>query len=98
MTIRKTARFTVDPAQIDTALEAIRMFVAHTATEPGTLLYESWRQDNRFLHLMAFADEAAEKTHQSSEVVHAFVDVLYPACTEKPVFQDWEIIDPVRRA
>jgi quinol monooxygenase YgiN len=41
VTIHGTARFTVRSDEIDAALEAIRTFVAHTATEPGTLRYES---------------------------------------------------------
>jgi hypothetical protein len=42
MTVRKTARFVVNREQTDAAVVAIRVFVAHVETEPGTLLYRSW--------------------------------------------------------
>jgi quinol monooxygenase YgiN len=44
MTVRKTARFVVNREQTDAAVVAIRVFVAHVETEPGTLLYRSWRR------------------------------------------------------
>lgn len=94
MTIRKTARFAVDPRHIDEALHAIRTFVAHTRGEPGTMLYESWRSGERFLHLMAFAEVGAETAHATSDAVRSFTGVLYPLCTEEPAFEDWEIVEP----
>jgi quinol monooxygenase YgiN len=62
MTIHRTATFTVRKEELDAAVEAIRSFVAHTKTEPGTHRYESWRSVDRpteFMHLISFADEAA---------------------------------------
>ena len=96
MTIHGTATFTVRKEELDRALEAIRMFVAHTRTEPGTNRYESWRSVDRpteFMHLMSFADEAAEQLHSSSEAVKTFVDVLYPLCEREPTFARWEIVE-----
>lgn len=93
MTIRGTARFTIEDGELDAALEAIRTFLAHTATEPGTLRYASWRHVERpreFLHLMEFVDEAAEAAHASSEAVKAFTDVLYPRCERPPTFDRFE--------
>ena len=95
MTIRKTARFTVDPDRIKDAEAAISVFVAQTRTEPGTIRYESWQsaQDpSEFLHLMEFVDAAAEQTHRSSEQVTAFTDSLYPLCVDPPHFDDWHHI------
>lgn len=96
MTIHGTARFTVREGELETCLEAIRTFVAHTRTEPATLRYESWRSLDRpaeFLHLMAFVDEEAEAAHASSDAVKAFTDVLYPRCEREPRFERWELVD-----
>jgi quinol monooxygenase YgiN len=95
MAIRGTARFTVREGELEPALEAIRGFVAHTRSEPGTLRYESWRnldRPNEFVHLMEFADEDAERLHASSDAVRAFTDVLYPRCSEGPTFDRWEAV------
>ena len=96
MTIHRTATFTVRKKELDRALEAIRTFVAHTRTEPGTNRYEASRFVDRpteFMHLMSFADEAAEQLHSSSEAVKTFVDVLYPLCEREPTFARWEIVE-----
>lgn len=92
MTINATARFIVNDEQIETALRAIRTFVVHARSEPGTLRYDSFRSAERpaeFLHVMSFADEDAERAHGSSDAVKAFTDVLYPTCLEEPTFDRW---------
>ncbi len=96
MTIRGTARFRVKPDQLNAALEAIRAFVRHTETEPGTLRYESWRsvdEPTAFLHLMSFADEEAERAHASSAAVKTFTAALYPRCEEEPAFERWQLVE-----
>ncbi len=96
MTIRKTARFVVDPDHLDDAVAVIREFLAHTASEPGTRLYQSWQSADHpteFLHLMEFADADAQQRHVSSAAVGAFTSALYPICTTKPEFTDWLGID-----
>jgi quinol monooxygenase YgiN len=93
MTIRKTASFTVAEDHVEEALEAIRVFVSHAQSDAGTLVYESWQSADRpteFLHFMAFADERAENAHRTSDEVKGFTDVLYPLCTQTPVFEDWQ--------
>jgi quinol monooxygenase YgiN len=95
MTIERTARFTVRPDGLDRALEAIRRFVAHTETEPGTLLYVSWRSELRpfeFLHFIEFADGDAQHAHASSDAVRSFTEVLYPLCVEPPTFEEWHAV------
>lgn len=92
MTIRKTARFVVDPAHLEDAIAVIQVFLAHTATEPGTVLYQSWQSADdptEFLHLMEFADADAQQSHTSSTAVWAFASELYPICTTAPRFTDW---------
>ena len=97
MTIRHIARFTVRADGVDQALDAIRAFVAHTRTEPGTLRYESLQMDARpteFLHVMEFVDEDAGRTHANSDEVERFTQVLYPLCTDGPIFEDWTSVGP----
>jgi quinol monooxygenase YgiN len=92
VTIHGTARFTVKHGELETALEAIRAFVAHARSEPGTLRYDSFRsadRPNEFLHVMEFVDEHAERAHGSSDAVQAFTAVLYPTCVEEPSFDRW---------
>jgi quinol monooxygenase YgiN len=92
MTVHVTASFTVREGKIESALGAIRTFLAHTATEPGTLRYESYRSaddPNTFMHFMAFQDTAAEQAHVSSEAVDRFTAILYPACVAEPTFERW---------
>ena len=93
MTILGTARFRIREGELDAALDAIRTFVAHTRTEPGTLRYESWRSlvdPLAFEHQMEFADQAAEDVHGSSDAVRAFTSVLYSLCEQEPTFEHWE--------
>lgn len=82
MRIHNTARFGVKPESLDRAVGAIREFVDHVAaSEPGTLFYVSLQESKdptRFIHVMAFEDEAAEHVHANSEWVKQFTDVLYP--------------------
>lgn len=95
MTIRKTARFTVNPGRMEEALAAISAFIDHTRSEPGTIRYESWQSAHspaEFLHLMEFVDADAEKAHRSSEEVRLFADRLYPLCVNTPKFDDWRLI------
>ncbi|PSG97469.1 hypothetical protein BRD56_05280 [Thermoplasmatales archaeon SW_10_69_26] len=37
---------------------------------------------------MAFENEAAKEAPRTSDHVEAFVDTLYPLCTEEPTFTD----------
>jgi quinol monooxygenase YgiN len=90
--IHLTARFTVKEPELEAALEAIRAFVAHARSEPGTLRYDAFRSADRpteFVHIMSFAGEDAEEAHASSDAVKAFTDALYPRCSAGPVFDRW---------
>lgn len=92
VTIRKAARFTVREEGLAGAQDAIRTFVEHTRTEPGTRRYEPWRSLDRpreFLHLMEFEDAAAEHAHANSEAIRAFTSVLHPLRLGAPTFEDW---------
>jgi quinol monooxygenase YgiN len=57
--------------------------------EGGTALYRSLQDaedPTRFTHYMVFNTAAAEANHQKTAWVKAFVDKLYPLCSEPPVF------------
>ena len=82
MTVHSTARFSIKPEALDRAVEAIGEFVERIReNEPRTLLYLSLQEKEnptRFLHVMAFEDEQAERHHTGTEWVKSFTDVLYP--------------------
>jgi quinol monooxygenase YgiN len=92
----KTARFRVKPEELAECLAAIEEFVAAVgANEPDTLLYVSYQEQDdptRFLHVFAFADQAAEEFHTKTPWVNAFVERLYPRCTETPVFTPYDAV------
>jgi len=95
MTARvRLACFRLHRAPDPAAEAAIRSFVdAVRASEPRTLEYESYRDlddPTRFFHLMRFADGLAQREHRHTDHVRRFVDRLYPACAEAPVFHDLE--------
>lgn len=95
--IWKIARYTVREGEIEPVLAAVERFVAAVGeNEPGTL-YRAWRDEAeplRFVHLMAFPDRDAEERHRGSEHTGAFVEVLYPRCSVRPVFRDLAPIGP----
>ena len=86
----RIARFRVRRAEIAAAEKAIIAFVAKVADEPGTLRYESFREPDgvSYVHLMAFADDAAEEAHRQTEHMKKFAADLHPRCEQEPVFTD----------
>src|SRR4029453_7315271 len=66
---------------------------ADTDTEPGTLLYVSWRSKTRayeFLHFMSFVDAGAEPAPALSNPVRAFTEGPYPLCGGPPALEEWQ--------
>lgn len=96
MPIHETATYHVRREGLDTCLEAIRRLVAAVRhNEPGTLRYTALQDradPTRFLHVMTFADEAAEATHRGSEAVRRFVDALDPLTVSGVEFDEYEEI------
>ncbi len=92
----RTAEYHVRADALGRCIEAIQEFVAYVReNEPGTLYYaavQSQDDPTHFLHFMGFEDDAAEKTHRSSEGVARFTDVLYPRTVEGVVFSTYELI------
>jgi len=95
----RIARFRVRASEADAAEKAIIAFVSKVADEPGTLRYESFREADgvSYLHLMAFADAAAEEAHKETDHVKQFVADLHPKCEVQPVFTDLQMISGAGR-
>ena len=95
----RIARFRVRPAEAAAAEKAIIAFVAKVADEPGTLRYESFREADgvSYVHLMGFADDAAEEAHQQTGHAKEFVAALYPLCESPPVFTDLKMVSGAGR-
>ncbi len=79
-------RFRVKAAEAAAVEKAIIDFVAKVADEPGTLRYESFREPDgvTFVHVMSFADDAAEKAHRETAHAKDFEEVLANACDMPP--------------
>jgi quinol monooxygenase YgiN len=95
----RIARFKVRPAEVAAAEKAIIAFVAKVAEEPGTLRYESFREADgvTYVHVMTFADDAAEADHGASDHVKKFNADLVPRCEVQPVFTDLKKISGAGR-
>ena len=57
MTIHATASFTLREGELETALAAIRTFVGHARSEPGTLRYDSYRSADPVFFFEGFEPE-----------------------------------------
>jgi quinol monooxygenase YgiN len=73
--------------------------VAKVADEPGTLRYESFREADgvSYLHLVGFADDAAQEAHERTEHLRRFVAELGPLCEVQPVFADLKMVSGAGR-
>jgi quinol monooxygenase YgiN len=95
----RTARFRVRASEVAAAEKAIIAFVAKVADEPGTLRYESFREADgvSYVHLMGFADEAAEQAHGQTDHLKKFLADLSPKCDQPPVFADLKMVSGAGR-
>jgi quinol monooxygenase YgiN len=86
--ITRIAQFRVRREAVADCLEAIREFVMAVRSEPGTLLYESFRLPDgvTFQHAMRFRDEEAEEQHQRTEHQRRFAQALESSCEAPPSF------------
>ena len=100
MPIYKTAQFAVRPAGLAKSEAAIREVVAYVrANEPDTRLYTSLQREDeptQFIHVMVFADEAAERRHRSSAAVKRSTSVLYPETVDGVSFTDYTLVATVQ--
>jgi quinol monooxygenase YgiN len=92
--IRLMAEYRIKEGTLDVVQTAVKKFVAaiHEA-EPETE-YTPYRvgDSDRFIHVMAFVDDAAQERHQQADYTSQFVEVLYPNCSELPTFTTLEVI------
>lgn len=89
--IYKITHYRVKEEVVDQTWRAIKKFVGEIkANEPetGYYAYQSNADPTAFFHAMAFPTLEAEQKHQQAEYTAAFVEVLYPLCTELPEFTD----------
>jgi len=95
----RIARFRVRASEVAAAERTIIAFVAKVADEPGTLRYESFREADgvSYVHLMAFADDAAEQAHRETDHLKRFAAELSPRCDQQPVFNDLKMISGAGR-
>ena len=95
----RMARFRVRPAEVAAVEKAIIAFVAKVADEPGTLRYESFREEDgvSYVHVMAFADDAAEEAHMQSQHKKDFVAAIYGKCEVQPVYTDLKMVSGAGR-
>jgi quinol monooxygenase YgiN len=95
----RVAKFRVRPAEAAAAEKAIIAFVAKVADEPGTLRYESFREADgvSYLHLVGFADDAAQEAHERTEHLRRFVAELGLKCEVQPVFADLKMVSGAGR-
>jgi len=89
------ASFRVKDGKLEETRKAIQEFVrAVEENESDCLRYESYEGEDglSFVHLMTFADQAAEKRHQDSEHTKNFTDILHPNCSEGPIFANLKTV------
>lgn len=85
------AEYEVRPDRLDDCVLIINRFVQAVRTnEPKVLRYEAFRRGKslHFVHVMEFADDAAETAHKDMPHTRQFVTELYPNCTHQPAFTD----------
>jgi quinol monooxygenase YgiN len=94
--IARTAEFVVKKGKLNKVKEAIDQFVrAVHVSEPGTRMYVSLQDEEnelKFLHVMIFESEGAEKKHQSAGYTEKFVKSLDPNCKRAPTFRKYNFI------
>jgi quinol monooxygenase YgiN len=95
----RTMAFRARAAEVAAVEKAIIAFVAKVADEPGTLRYESFRQADgvSYLHLMSFADDAAQQAHEQTEHAKAFLAELRARCDGQPAFADLRMVSGAGR-
>lgn len=93
--ISKIAEYKVRGDDIETVVAAIKKFTAAVEENEPDTQYSAYRREesDEFIHFMTFPDEAAEKDHAKSHYTEQFVNVLYPRCTDQPVFTDITPVD-----
>ena len=84
-------RFEVKKSALEQALILIRDFVKKVKeNEPGIVLYHSFQDEENpceFIHVISFADDAAEELHYQSDYCAKFSENILSLCSNEPDFQ-----------
>ena len=95
--VHELARYEVRPEALDDVIAAIHEFVAYVrANESGALRYEVWQERDRptrFVHLLVWRDEEANRIHGESAAVKKFAGALYPNCLSPVEFIEYKQLD-----
>lgn len=98
MAIYRMATFVVRPAMLSTCKKAIAAFVSYVRrNEPRTRIYVSLQdreEPTRFMHLMVFEDQAAERRHRISPGYKRFNDLISPYTVDGIRFADCDPVGP----
>jgi len=96
MAICMTARYRVEPENVEECKRVVVDFVKYIRiNEPTTLFYMANQEvghPTSFLHTMIFENEQAVAAHQNSPATRRFVDMIYPAAIEPLEFQEFYIL------
>jgi len=94
--IARTAEFVVKKGKLNKVKEAIDQFVRTVhVSEPGTRMYLSFQDEEnefKFLHVMIFESEGAEKKHQAATYTEKFLRILDPNCKSGLTFRKYNFI------
>jgi quinol monooxygenase YgiN len=94
--VAKTAEFTVKKGKLKIMKEAIDQFVRTVhVSEPGTRMYISLQDEEnefKFLHIMIFESDGAEKKHQAAVYTEKFNEILQPNCKSRPVIKNYTFL------
>jgi len=94
--IARTAEFVVKKGKLKKVKEAIDQFVRTVhVSEPGTRMYVSFQDEEnefRFLHVMIFESDGAEKKHQSAVYTENFIKILNTNCKGEPVIKKYNFM------
>jgi quinol monooxygenase YgiN len=96
MSIYRIASFHVRAESLERCKHRIEEFVQEMKVgEPGTRMYVSLQDQinpNHFMHVYAFADEAAESAHNSSDISRRFSEFLMPELVGPVSFGDFAVV------
>lgn len=92
--IHLIAEYEIKEGTLDIVQDAIKEFLAALYKSEPETEYISYQvgDSDRFIHFMAFIDQAAQERHQKAEYTSQFVDVLYPNCSQLPRFAHLKVI------
>jgi quinol monooxygenase YgiN len=96
MAIYKTATYLVRQESVPKVKEIVESYIQDIrAREPGTVLYlalQDMLNPQRFIHVYAFADEAAETRHHDAAITREFTRALTAELVGDVHFGDFNLV------